>query len=368
MRVHCYSSALHLVGVGLRLYSDGASPVNLKGHVLSKWKLNRRRLLATLGPAAALFPALTRAQTVPARQRRIGVMMAVAEGDAEGGRRLAALQQSLAEVGWSDGRNAIVDVDWYRGDFEKARSGAKALLERGAEVLVINGTPGMDALRSIGADPPVVFVVVSNPVGAGYVSNLSRPGGNTTGFSTFEPEIAGKWLQLLHQLAPGMKNANMLLDPKFKGFNSLWQSVEEIAPKSGIKPHAAFASSLAEIEDALSAITKQEGPGLIVSPSPINTVNRKRLIALANEHRIPAIYPFRFYVQDGALLAYGFNATDQFKRAATYVGRILNGEKPGDLPVQAPSLFELGINLTTAKAMGISVPQSLLISANEIVE
>ncbi len=160
----------------------------------------------------------------------------------------------------------------------------------------------------------------------------------------------------------------MLIDPKFVGFNSLWQAVEDIAPKHGIVPHPAFASSLAEIERALEAISSQESPGLIVSPSPVNTVNRKRVIAIANESRIPAIYPFRFYVQEGALMAYGFNAADQFKRAANYVGRILKGEKAGDLPVQAPSLFEFGINLKTARAMGLTVPQSLLIAADEIVE
>jgi putative ABC transport system substrate-binding protein len=160
----------------------------------------------------------------------------------------------------------------------------------------------------------------------------------------------------------------MLLDPKFIGFNSLWRGLEEIAPTHGITPHAAFASSLPEIERALDAMTRQDAPGLVVTPSPVNTVNRKRLIAIANEKRIPAIYPFRFYVQEGALIAYGFNAADQFKRAGSYVSRILKGEKAGDLPVQAPSLFELGINLKTAKAMGLVVPQSLLVGADEIIE
>jgi len=214
----------------------------------------------------------------------------------------------------------------------------------------------------------VVFVVVSNPVGAGYVPNLSRPGANITGFSTFEPEIVGKWLQLLRQVAPDLKHINMMTDPKFTAFNSLWQATESIAPQHGVVAHSAFASSLEEIERALAVIAKQENPGLIVSPSPINTVNRKRLIALANEMRIPAIYPFRFYVQDGALMAYGFNAADQFRRAGVYASRILKGEKAGDLPVQGPSLFEFGINLKTARELGLTVPQSLLIAADEIVQ
>jgi putative ABC transport system substrate-binding protein len=226
----------------------------------------------------------------------------------------------------------------------------------------------MDALRALRTSIPIVFVVVSDPVGAGYVPNLSRPGANVTGFSTFNPEIGGKWLQLLSRMAPDLQNVNMLLDPKYTAFNSLWLEIESAAPKQGIAPHAAFASSLSEIERALEAISKQDRPGLIVSPSPVNTVNRKRIISIVNERRVPAIFPFRFYVRDGALMAYGFNAADQFRRAAVYVDRILKGEKPGDLPVQGPMEFEFGINQITAKAMGLSVPQSLLIAADEIVQ
>jgi putative ABC transport system substrate-binding protein len=325
---------------------------------------NRRQLGISLASAALLLAGGARASET----RRIGLMMAISANDAEGQARVNAFRQGLQEAGWSLGSNVAVDVAWYNGNFQMAQREAKALIEAGAEILIVNGTPGMDAIRASGTQLPVVFVVVSNPVGAGYVPNLSRPGGNITGFSTFEPEMAGKWLQILRQLSPGMKNVNMLLDPKFKGFNSLWEAVEEIAPRHGIAPHAARASSLAEIEAALTTIAKQEMPGLIVSPSPINTVNRLKLIEMANAARIPAIYPFRFYVRDGALTAYGFSAADQFRRAAGYVSRILRGEKPGDLPVQAPSLFEFGINLKTAKQIGIVVPQSLLVSADEIVE
>jgi putative tryptophan/tyrosine transport system substrate-binding protein len=330
--------------------------------------MNRRQLVASLGGALASFPAAVRAQSAQGKPRQIGVMMAVAENDPEGVRRIEAFRRSLGDAGWMDGRDASIDVRWYRGSFDVARTLAKELMDRGSEIIVVNGTPGMDAVRAVGASVPIVFVVVSNPVGAGYVSNLSRPGGNVTGFSTFEPEMAGKWLQLLRQLTPGLKHVYMLLDPKFTGFNSLWQTVEEIAPRHGIVPRPAFASSLAEIERALEEIARQETPGLIVAPSPVNTVNRQRLIELANASRVPAVYPFRFYVHDGALLAYGFNAADQFRRAGAYVARILKGEKAGDLPVQAPSLFEFGINLKTAKALGLAVPQSLLIAADEIVE
>jgi len=334
-----------------------------------KRTMNRRQLVACFASSMAATAVLggrdALAQTAP---KRIGLMIAVGENDPEGLRRVDAFRVSLADAGWTDGRNVAIDVSWYGGSLQLAQAAAKAHADRKVDVIVVNGTPGMDALRAAGTSLPVVFVVVSNPVGAGYVPNLSRPGANITGFSTFEPEIVGKWLQLLRQVAPELKNVSMMIDPKFTAFNALWHATESMAPPQGLVPHSAFASSLEEIERALAVIAKHDGPGLIVSPSPINTVNRKRLISLANEMRIPTIYPFRFYVQDGALLAYGFNAADQFKRAAVYASRILKGEKAGDLPVQGPSLFEFGINLKTAKAMGLTVPQSLLIAADEIVQ
>jgi putative tryptophan/tyrosine transport system substrate-binding protein len=332
--------------------------------------MNRRQFVSLLGGVAAFGPATSRAQT-PSGHRRVGLMIATGADDAEGKLRVTAFVSSLAEAGWVDGRDVLVDVVFYRGSFPVAQTMARDLVDRGAEMLIVNGTPGMDAVRGLGArieSIPIIFTVVSNPLGAGYVPNLSRPGGNITGFSTFEPEMAAKWLQLLREVAPGTRNVSMLLDRKFVGFNSLLEEVEKTAPSFGISAHAAWASSLDDIERAVAVISGQASPALIVSPSPINTVNRHRLIQIANESKIPAIYPFRFYVREGALIAYGFNAADQFKRAGAYAGRILRGEKVGDLPVQAPLLFELGINLKTAKAIGLTMPQSLLIAADEIVE
>lgn len=328
--------------------------------------LGRRQLIASFAALVA-SPSLLHAQS-PGTLRRVGVMMAVKDSDPEGQNRLEALRRALEEAGWVDLRNIVIDARWYQGSFAAAQQAARDLVQMRADVVVVNGTPGMDAMRSIDAKIPLVFVVVSNPVGAGYVSNLARPGANITGFSTFEPEIAGKWLQILRQLTPELKYVSMLLDPKFTGFNSLWKGVEEIAPQFGITATPAFASTFEEIEKELERVAAQKHSALIVAPSPVNTVNRLRLIEIANQRRLPTIYPFRFYVRDGALIAYGFNAADQFRRAANYVDRILRGEKPGDLPVQAPSLFELGVNIKTAKAIGIAVPQSLLISADEIVE
>ena len=328
---------------------------------------SRRSSIAMIAATVAV-PRPLAAQQSRGQPRRVGVMMAVGENDPEGRERLESFRRSLAAAGWTDGREVTIDVRWYRGSFDAAKEAARELAANGAEVVVVNGTPGMDAMRSVGASIPTVFVVVSNPLAAGYVNSLSRPGGNVTGFSTFEPEIAGKWLQILRQVAPGIKHLAMLLDPKFTGFNSLWQAAAEIAPTQGITAIPAYASTLEEIESAVRTLAQKEAPGLIVSPSPVNTVNRKRLIELTTEVRVPAIYPFRFYVRDGALVAYGFNAADQFRRASAYVARILKGEKVGDLPVQAPSLFELGVNVKTAKAMGLTIPQALLIAADEIVE
>jgi putative ABC transport system substrate-binding protein len=278
------------------------------------------------------------------------------------------LRSALAEAGWVDGRDVAIDAKWYRGSFDIAKQCVSELVASGVEVVLVNGTPGMDAMKELAAHIPVVFTVVSNPVGAGYVKNLSRPGGNVTGFSTFEPDIVGKWVQILRQVSPATKHVAMLIDPKFVGFNSLWVSLQEIAATQGLVAEPGFASDIGQIEAAIRTLAQRESPALIVSPSPVNTVNRKRLIELTAEHRIPAVYPFRFYVPDGGLIAYGFNATDQFRRAASYVSRILKGESAGDLPVQAPSLFELGVNLKTARAMGLTIPQALLIAADEILE
>jgi putative ABC transport system substrate-binding protein len=333
--------------------------------------MNRREILTLLSATAAFGPTAALAQPSSGRPRRVGLMVATAENDPEGKLRVETFIRALGEAGWVDGRDVIVDVGWIRGSFAIAQTVATELVERGAEVLVVNGTPAMNAALGLGErvkSIPIVFTVVSNPVGAGYVPSLSRPGGNVTGFSTFEPEMAAKWLQLLKEVAPGLQNVSMLLDRKFVGFNSLLEAVQHTAPSLGVTAHAAWASSLDDIERNIETIAKHASPGLIVSPSPINTVNRQRLIQICNDNKIPAIYPFRFYVREGALIAYGFNAADQFRRAAAYVDRILKGEKAGDLPVQAPTLFELGINLKTAKAIGLTMPQSLLVGADEIVE
>ena len=334
--------------------------------------VDRRQFVSLLaaGTTAGMCgaPRVSLAQAAGGKPKRVGVMMAIAANDPEGLGRIDVFRRGLAEAGWTDGRNVAMEIGWYRGNLQVAHEVARDLVGRGVDVMLVNGTPGMDAMQALRTEVPIVFVVVSNPVGAGYVSNLSRPGGNITGFSTFEPEIAGKWVQLLRQVVPGLKNVSMLLDPKFTGFHSLWQAIAEVAPTHGIAAHAAHASSLEEIERQLPEAAQKAVPGVIIAPSPVNTVNRTRLSTLALENKLPIICPFRFYLREGALVTYGFSASDQFKRAAGYVSRILAGDKAGNLPVQAPNLFELGINLKTAKSIGVTIPQSLLITADEVIE
>lgn len=327
--------------------------------------MNRRQLVTTFG--ATLFSTIgtAKAQSTP---KRVGMMSALPSNDPETSLRLGLFRRTLAEAGWIDGQNLAIEFSWYGGDSQAANALARKFIDQRVDVLLANGAPALDALTRLGATLPIVFVLVTNPVGAGYVSNLSRPGANITGFSTFEPELAGKWLQLLKQVVPTLKNVNMLLEPKFPSFNSLWQEIASLAPKQGIEPRPAFTSNVQEIEVALAAIAKQDNPGLIIAPNPVSTANRKRIIELANANRIPAICPFRFYLKEGALITYGFQAGEQFRRAADYVDRILKGEKAGDLPVQAPSVFELGLNLRTARAIGLTIPQQLLVAADEVLD
>jgi putative tryptophan/tyrosine transport system substrate-binding protein len=278
------------------------------------------------------------------------------------------LRETLREAGWKFGSTIVIEFEWYGGDANAAYDIARTFIGRRMDLVLANGAPALDALVKLGAKMPIVFVLVSNPLGAGYVSSLARPGGNVTGFSTFEPEIAGKWFQLLRQVAPDISHVNMLLEPKFSSFNALWEVIASIALREGLQHKAAFASNLQEVEAAIKTIAEQDRPGLIVAPNPVSTTNRARIVTLANASRIPTVCPYRFYLKEGALITYGFKAIDQYRRAALYVDRILKGEHAGDLPVQMPLVFELGVNLKTAQAIGLSVPQSLIVTADEVFE
>jgi ABC-type uncharacterized transport system substrate-binding protein len=329
--------------------------------------MRRRQFIRLLGGAAA-WPLAARAQQ-PERMRRVGVLVLYAERDPQVQQRMDAFRRALHEHGWTEGRNLAIDYYWDAGEPARARSYAKDLVARVPDVIVANGTPAVAALQQETRDIAVVFVAVTDPVGAGYVQSLARPGGNITGFSTFEPEIGGKWLELLKEVSPGLKRVAGILDPSFRGFAAVWRAIESVGPKLGLEVSSVvLREPTDDIDSALAAFAQVPGGGLIVLPTAINNMQRNRIFSLSARHRLPAIYPFTVYATSGGLMSYGFDTVDLFRRGASYVDRILRGETPADLPVQAPTKFELVINLKTAKALGLEIPPTLLARADEVIE
>jgi putative ABC transport system substrate-binding protein len=266
------------------------------------------------------------------------------------------------------GHNLLIDYRWGTGEPDRAQTFATELISLAPDLIVAHGTPALSALHRATRTIPVVFVSVIDPVGAGYVQSLPLPGANITGFSTFEPEIGGKWLELLKEVTPDLRQVAGILDPDFKGFAGLWREIENIAPRFGLKVMRVFLQAPSDdFESAVAGFAREPGGGLIVLPTAINAVHRNRIFSAAASNRLPAIYGFRFYAADGGLMSYGIDTVDLFRRSASYVYRILKGEKPGDLPVQAPT-FEMAINLKTARALGLNVSPILLARADEVIE
>jgi ABC-type uncharacterized transport system substrate-binding protein len=328
----------------------------------------KRRDFITLLGGAGVWPLGARAQQRE-RMRRVGVLMAYAEGDPEAQARVVAFRQGLRELGWTEGHNLQMDYRYRTGEPDRARIFVTELLSLAPDVIVAHGTPALTALHRATRTIPVVFVSVIDPVGAGYVESLALPGGNITGFSTFEPEIGGKWLELLTEVAPGLRRVAGILDPGFRGFAGGWRAIENMAPRFGLEVTSLLLHAPTDdLESAVDTFAQGPGGGLIVLPTAINAVQRNRIFSLAARNRLPAVYAFRFYATDGGLMSYGIDTVDLFRRGASYVDRILKGEKPADLPVQAPIKFEMVINLKTAKALGLNVPDKLLALADEVVE
>ena len=329
--------------------------------------MRRREFIGALGGAAA-WPRVVTAQPATS-PRRIGLVMVNGESDPDGHVRVKAFLHRLDELGWSEGRNLRIEYRWGAGEPDRARAYAADLVALAPDAILANGSPAVAALQQATRTIPVVFVVVTDPVGAGFVHSRARPGGNITGFSTFEAEIGGKWLQLLKEVSPDLRRTAGILDPGFKAFAAIWRAVEQSAPPSGVDASGlAFRDAAEDIEAAIAAFARQAGGGLIVLPTAINNFARRRIIAAAARHRLPAVYPFRHYAEDGGLIAYGFDTPDLFRRGAAYVDRILKGDKPPDMPVQAPTKFELVINLKTANTIGLAVPATLLARADEVIE
>jgi putative tryptophan/tyrosine transport system substrate-binding protein len=333
--------------------------------------MRRRDFISLLGGAAAsssLWPLVARAQPGD-RVRRIGVLMGVAESDPEGKARVAAFRQALADLGWTDGRNLRVDYRWAAGDLDRVRAHAAELTALAPDVLVGNGTAVLAALRDATRSIPIVFVIVNDPVGQGFIPNLARPGGNITGFSFLEYSMVGKSLELLKKLAPGVDRLAVMFNPETTPHYIPFLRSFATAPLSiPVEVNAAPVHATADIEAAAVKLAAEPGGGLLVPPDAFTLVHRGLIMRSAAQHRLPAIFSYRRFVREGALISYGPDTVDIFRRSADYVDRILKGTSPGDLPAQAPTKFELAINLNTAKTLGLDVPPTLLALADEVVE
>jgi ABC-type uncharacterized transport system substrate-binding protein len=328
--------------------------------------VRRREFITGLG-GAAVWPLTARAQQRE-RMRRVGVLMNIASDDPEAQARLAAFLQGLQEWGWSVGRNVRIDYRWGAGDADHVRRYAAELVALAPDVILAYGTSTVGPLQQITRTVPIVFTQIVDPVGGGLVASLARPGGNATGFTLFEYGISAKWLELLKQIAPRVTRVAVLRDPTIAGGIGQFAAIQSVAPSFGVELSPTDVRDAGEIERAVAAFAREPNDGFIVVASPSATVHRELIIMLAARHRLPAVYPFRFFVTGGGLISYGPDIVDQYRRAASYVDRILKGEKPADLPVQAPTKYETVINLKTAKALGLAVPDTLLARADEVIE
>jgi len=330
--------------------------------------MRRRDLIAMLGGATLAWPLAAGAQQAAGGMRRIGVLMNVGADDPQGPPSLAAFQQALQQLGWNDGHNLRLDIRWGANDVDLDRRYAAELTALTPDVILAAGTLGVEALQRATRTVPIVFVRVSDPIGAGLVDSLARPGGNTTGFMLEEYSLGGKWLELLKQLAPQVTRAAVLRDPANPAGIGQFGAIQAMAGSLGVTVSAISTHDAGEIERAVAAFARSPNGGLIVTPGASLSAKRDLIVALAARHKLPAVYADRLNVTSGGLISYGPDRIDPFRRAAGYVDRILKGEKPADLPVQAPTKYELVINLKTAKALGLAVSPSLLSSADEVIE
>jgi putative ABC transport system substrate-binding protein len=329
--------------------------------------MKRREFISLLGGVTVAWPLAARGQQ-PERMRRIGVLMNTAADDPTGQARLLAFAQALAQSGWTDGRNVQIDIRWAAGDPYRIRRYAAELVALASDVILVSGGTTLGPLRQVSRSVPTVFTGVSDPVGAGFVDSLARPGGNATGFISFEWSISGKWLELLKEIAPGVTRAVVLRDSELGPGASQFAVIQAVAPSLRVEVNPVNVSGAAEIERAVAAFARAPNGGLIATGGGRMRVHRDLIVKLAARHMLPAVYYDRVYVDAGGLISYGPDFVDQFRRAAGYVDRILKGEKPADLPVQAPTKYELVINHKTAKVLGLDLPPTVLARADEVIE
>jgi putative ABC transport system substrate-binding protein len=329
--------------------------------------IERRKFLATLGGAAVAWPFAARAQQ-PERMRRVGVLIPLAADDPESPARVTALAQGLQQLGWTDGRNLRIDYRWAAGDPDRHRISAAELVALAPDVILAGSSPAVTALQQLTRTVPIVFVSVVDPVGAGFVESLARPAGNTTGFTYFEYGMSAKWLELLKEIAPRVTRAAVLRDPTIASGAGQYAVIQAAAPSFGVELRPVGVRDAGEIERVIALFGRSSDGGLIVTGSALAAMHRDLIVALAARHRLPAVYPFRYFTTGGGLISYGPDTIDPYRRAAGYVDRILKGEKPADLPVQAPTKYVLVINLKTAKTLGLEIPDRLLALADEVIE
>jgi putative ABC transport system substrate-binding protein len=329
--------------------------------------MKRREFISLLGGAAAAWPLAARAQQSK-RMRRVGALMPYAANDPQAQTRNAAFLQGLQQLGWTVGANVQIDYRWAAGNEDDTRKYAAELVALAPDVIFVAGSAAVGPLHRATRTVPIVFAVVPDPVGAGFVDNLARPGGNITGFTPYEYGIGAKWLEVLKQVAPSVTRAAVLRDPAITAGIGLWGAIQSVSPSFGVELRPVDVRDAGEIERAVSSFARSPNGGLILTGSALAIVHRDLIIALAARHRLPAVYYERYFAAAGGLISYGSDSAEQFRLAAGYVDRILRGEKPADLPVQAATKYELVVNLKTAKALGLDVPATLLARANEVIE
>jgi ABC-type uncharacterized transport system substrate-binding protein len=330
--------------------------------------MKRRAFVSLLGGVAVAWPLAAHAQQGE-RMRRIGVLLPSAADDPEYQARITAFLQGLAQLGWLDGHNVRIDTRWAGADADRIRKYAAELVGTSPDVLLATNSPGVAALRQATRSIPIVFMGIGDPVVQGFVTSLARPGGNVTGFTGFEFTLGGKWIGLLKEMTPAITRVTYIFHPEIGPFYPLWVgSVEAAANAASIELTAVPIRAVADIERAVGAIAGQPNGGLIVQPDSYTIANRKLIIELSLRQRLPAIFAYRSETADGGLMSYGPDLPDLYRRCAAYIDRILKGEKPGELPVQQPTKFELVINLKTARSLGLEVPPTLLARADEVIE
>src|SRR5262245_23241667 len=327
--------------------------------------MKRREFITLLGGAAVARPVAVRAQQ-PERMRRIGVLMNLPADDPEGQARIVAFVQGLQQSGWSDGRNVRIEIRWAAGDVARFQRAAEELLALAPDVVLASATPSVQALQQSTRTVPIVFANVGDPVAMGIVASLARPGGNATGFTPYEFGFAAKWLELLKEIAPRVTRVAVLRDLTIGPAHL--SAIQTVAPSFNVELSVFGVRDASEIEHSVTAFARSSNGGMIVTPSTSALGHRNLITMLAARHGLPAVYSFRYFATTGGLISYGPNPIDMYRSAAAYVDRILKGEKPADLPVQAPTKYELVINLKAAKQLGIQVPPSLLARADEVIE